>query len=108
LVERFVYTEDVGGSSPSSPTIPAIPVTLCIQATSVAKVARGWLSIGSGIANTPQIGMDVFGVQQLGCFRVTLGQQRGNNLARRVVDATFRQSMSPLVDMACSDVVDHS
>ena len=22
LVERFVYTEDVGGSSPSSPTIP--------------------------------------------------------------------------------------
>ena len=25
LVERFVYTEDVGGSSPSSPTISRIP-----------------------------------------------------------------------------------
>jgi hypothetical protein len=27
LVERFVYTEDVGGSSPSSPTIPNVNYT---------------------------------------------------------------------------------
>jgi hypothetical protein len=81
---------------------------LSIHTTSVVKVERDWLSIGGRIANAPQVGMDVFGVQQLGCFRVPLGQQLGNNLGWRIVDTTFRQSMSPLVDMACSDFVDHS
>ena len=31
LVERFVYTEDVGGSSPSPPTTPSLPHSMTVR-----------------------------------------------------------------------------
>jgi hypothetical protein len=40
LVERFVYTEDVGGSSPSSPTIQ-IKILSCAAANYRHRVATG-------------------------------------------------------------------
>jgi hypothetical protein len=71
-------------------------------------VWSAWLSISRCITNPAQVGMDVFGIQQLGRFRVALGEQCGNDLGRRVVDTTLGQSMSPLVDMTGSDFVGHS
>ncbi|KRB13945.1 hypothetical protein ASD99_14845 [Mesorhizobium sp. Root695] len=38
-------------------------------------VWSAWLSISRCLTNPAQVGMDVFGVQQLGGFGITLGQQ---------------------------------
>lgn len=64
----------------------------------------GWLVV---VANPPEIGSDVFGVQQLRRFRVTLRQEGGDDLGWTVVGATLRQLMSPFVYVAGSDLVRH-
>jgi hypothetical protein len=60
------------------------------------------------VANPPEIGSDVFGIQEVCGFRITLRQKGGNDLGGTLVDATLRQLMSPLVDIAGSDLVGHS
>ena len=73
LVERFVYTEDAGGSSPSSPTIFLSRLSLKSTAVVLKTIQRIDSRIGSTVgegsgkrpAAAEEVGKDRDGVRQI-------------------------------------------